>query len=299
MLLPATDYALYTGCIIPLRYPDIENSIRETMPLLGVNVYDMVGAGCCPPGGAFWSVEEISGLAQSARNLSIAESMNKDLMAVCNGCFCYLKNSNLLLKNDKEKRERVNGILNKIGRKYQGTISVYHLVEILYDQIGTDKIKEATKIKLNGVKAAVHYGCHLLRPSDHLMAENPEKPHKLDALVEALGMESVYYPKKLSCCGAGGGMRGNNPDVTLKILEKKLLNIKYSDPDCIVTACPFCFLQFDLGQKGLRDRGEDFCIPVFYYNQLLGLSMGLPKNRIASISETPRDGFIKKFYGVD
>jgi len=27
--------------------------------------------------------------------------------------------------------------------------------------------------------------------------------------------------------------------------------------------------------------------------------MGLPKNRIASISETPRDGFIKKFYGVD
>ena len=52
-LLPATDYALYTGCIIPLRYPDIENSIRETMPLLGANVFDMVGAGCCPPGGAF------------------------------------------------------------------------------------------------------------------------------------------------------------------------------------------------------------------------------------------------------
>jgi len=49
----------------------------------------------------------------------------------------------------------------------------------------------------------------------------------------------------------------------------------------------------------LRDKGEDFCIPVFYYNQLLGLSMGLPKKRIASISETPRDGFIKKFYGVD
>ena len=107
MSLHATDFALYTGCIIPLRYPDIENSIRETMPLLGVNVYDIVGAGCCPPGGAFWSVEEISGLVQSARNISIAESMDKDLMAVCNGCFCYLKNSNFLLKGNQEKREKV------------------------------------------------------------------------------------------------------------------------------------------------------------------------------------------------
>ena len=103
--MPATDYAFYPGCIIPLRYPDIENSIRETMPVLGANVYDMVGAGCCPPGGAFWSVEEISGLTQSARNITIAESMNKDIMAVCNGCFCYLKNSNHILKSDQEKKK--------------------------------------------------------------------------------------------------------------------------------------------------------------------------------------------------
>jgi heterodisulfide reductase subunit B len=46
--------------------------------------------------------------------------------------------------------------------------------------------------------------------------------------------------------------------------------------DAIVNICPFCHLQFDVGQTEVNKKyGTNFQIPVFHLAQLYGLAMGL------------------------
>lgn len=292
-------YAIYLGCITPLRYPDIEASVRETLPELGVELEDIPKATCCPPGGAFWSADEMAAMAISARNISLAEEMNLDMMTICNGCYGFLKKTNEKLKHDEEKRKKINEMLKRANREFKGTIKVKHIAEVLYEDVGVEKIKEAVKRPLTGLKFAVHPGCHLMRPSDYMNFDDPESPHKVEVLVEALGAEVVEWRDKTKCCGAGGGMRGTDPELALKITKEKLLALKEAQVDAVVTVCPFCHLQFDIGQDDLRKRGEiDFSIPSVYYTHLLAIAMGRDPKQVLSFAKTPRNELIKKLEGV-
>lgn len=85
-------------------------------------------------------------------------------------------------------------------------------------------------------------------------------------------IESIEFPEKLSCCGAGGGVWSGDEQVSLGILDRKMKFIKESGADCILDTCPFCHLQLDQGQKRLKTRYE---VPVLHLNQLIGLSFGV------------------------
>ena len=129
-----TSYALYLGCIGPLRYPDIENSIRLTFKELGIELVDMEGATCCPaPGAGFKNFDELAALTVSARNISIAEELGLDVMTFCGGCQGSLNWANKLLQSDPERKDRVNEILSEMGREYRGKAKVKHLVEVVYE----------------------------------------------------------------------------------------------------------------------------------------------------------------------
>jgi len=275
-----TPYALYLGCIIPNRYPGIELAMRNVAPVLGVELKDMEGASCCPAPGVFKSFDKPTWLALAARNLTIAESMGCDVITLCNGCYGTLKEANEILKQDTEQREKVNKILNDVKREFKGSIQVRHLVEVLYRDFGTDQIGKMVKRPLN-LNVAVHYGCHLLRPTKYREIKSSERPTFLDELVEVLGAKSIPYRDKMMCCGAGGGVRAAALDVALDMTREKLQNIKNVGADLIVSPCAFCHLQFDRGQLEIRDKtGMLFNIPTLHYVQFLGLALGLPPEKL-------------------
>ena len=295
VMVMTAPYALYLGCLIPNRYPGIELAMRNVAPALGIELRDMEGASCCPAPGVFKSFYKPTWLALAARNLTIAESLGCDVITLCNGCYGSLKEANEILKQDAEERDKFNKILNDVKREFKGNIQVRHLVEVLYRDFGTDQISKMVKRPLN-LNVAVHYGCHLLRPTKYREIKSSERPTFLDELVEVLGAKSVPYRDKMMCCGAGGGVRAAALDVALDMTKEKLQNIKDAGADLIVTPCAFCHLQFDRGQLEIRDKaGVFFNIPTLHYVQLLGLALGLPPEKLGVYNNAiPTDSIIQK-----
>jgi heterodisulfide reductase subunit B len=280
-------YGLYLGCIAPLRYPGIESATREVLDRLDVEYVDLEGATCCPAPGVTRSFDERTWISIASWNLVLAERKDVEILTICNGCYDSLFEAAHILNEDDEMRKEVNDLT---GEEYGGTTKVRHLAEVLYRDIGLDEIRSESKNQ-QSMNVAVHYGCHFLKPSKIKKIDDPERPTILDELVETTGARSVPYRDKQMCCGAGGGVRAGSPEVSLKMTKIKVDNIKNTDAQCIVTPCPFCHLQFDRGQKEL---GEGYNLPILHISQLLGLAFGIEKSKFGFESHViPVDAILK------
>ena len=290
-------FGMYLGCNIPFRAPDIEHSFYKVFPALGIEVVDLEGTTCCPAWGTAPSFDIDTWLAVSGRNISIAEQQNVDIMTGCNSCFGVMSEAKHMVDHNRDRKKTLLENLAKIDRKYLGSSEIYHVSHILYKEIGPEKICEHLKYTLKQLKIAAQPGCHILWPSDVMAVkeENPFEPTMLIELCEALGADVPKYSKLNGCCGMGA-MRSTDAEKSLGLLKEKLVSMKEeTNPDMIVTTCSSCYLQFDGGQKLLREKGEiDFEIPVFYYTQLLALCMGFDPKNVAAVSDTPRDEIIVK-----
>ncbi|MDD3754674.1 MAG: CoB--CoM heterodisulfide reductase subunit B [Methanobacterium sp.] len=272
------EFAYFLGCIMNNRYPGIEKATRILFDALDVGLKDMEGASCCPAPGVFGSFDRTTWASIAARNLTIAEEQGNDIMTECNGCFGSLFETNHMLHEDPEMKEKINKVLAEVDREYKGEIEVRHFAEILYNDVGLEKLTEKMIKPLN-LNVAVHYGCHFLKPSSEIGIDDPIQPSILDELVEITGAKSVPYKDKMMCCGAGGGLRSRDIDVTADFTKEKLTNMRDAGADAIVNVCPFCHLQFDVGQVETNEKfGTDFDIPVFHLAQLYGMAMGVSKD---------------------
>lgn len=266
-------YSLFPGCIAKNMYPSIEKSTRIVFDKIGIELLDHKYS-CCPAPGVFRGYDRNTHMTLGVRNIVMASQDEVDVMAICNGCYGSLWEANHMFRKSKENQAFVNEMLSKIGLSYDGNTEVYHFADILFENL--DKVKEAKEFDL-GLRVAIHYGCHYLRPSEKHPDLNPENPRIVEAIVEAIGCEPVDFKQRLSCCGAGGGVWSGAEDVSLKILDEKLKTIEEVGVDCIVNICPFCHLQLDQGQGKLKK----YKIPVLHLSELIGLAFGVRPKHLA------------------
>jgi heterodisulfide reductase subunit B len=266
--------SIFLGCIVPNRYPGIEKATKLVLDKLGIDWSDLNGASCCPAPGVFRSFDKASWLALATRNIALSEAMDRDVLTVCNGCYGSLSDANHEMKNDPKLAKATNKHLAGIDMEFKGTSDVRHIVEFFYEELGVEGIRDKVTQPLD-LKVAVHYGCHLIKPSKERGFGSVEKPTFFDELVEATGATSVDYADKMACCGAGGGVRSALLDKSLDMAEHKFKKITEAGADVIVNACPFCHLQLDYGQIEVKEKnGNEYAIPVLHYMQLLALAMG-------------------------
>jgi heterodisulfide reductase subunit B len=265
-------YAFFLGCLIPAREPNYENSVRKIAPRLGVELVEMDGANCCAPF-SVQSIDYISWLALAARNLCIAETMGLNILTLCNDCYESLLMTNMILKEDGETREKVNAILSDVGLQFRGKTEVKIFSDVLYEDVGLEKVKNAVEVPFDGLRVAVQPGCHLTKPKRIHFGERMGV-RALDELVEATGARSIFYSAKDACCG--GPLRGINDVVASDVAKQKLDSMKAAGADCIVTVCPFCFLELDRGQLEIkRHSKEEYGLPVLNFAELLRIAMGM------------------------
>ena len=274
-----TSYSLFLGCTIPARQPNYELSARKTLTKLGIELVDLANMTCCAPP-PVQSIDLETSLAMAAYNICLAEEADLNLLALCSGCFESLAMTNAMLKTDEELKARINKILNRAGKEFQGNKEVKHFLQVLMDDVGIEPLKQSVSKPLNNLKVAAFYGCHALRPSELLKLDDPERPRILENLIEALGAASVEYRNKLKCCG--GLLRGSSDELALELAREKLVNTSKAGADCIATLCPFCFVALDIGQIQARAKfNENYDMPVLHYSELLALALGIDPNELA------------------
>ncbi len=269
-------YYHFLGCIIPHRYPSIEKAANLVFEDLGMELRDMEKASCCPAPGVFGSFDRVTWATIAARNLTIAEAAGLDITTGCNGCFASLWDANHELKHDEELRAAVNENLSAIDREFKGTIEVTHYVDALYRQAGLDNIRKHVTRPLDDVRMALHPGCHWMRPKLIKKKDDSERPHIFREVCETSGATYVPYKDELICCGAGGAVRTADVKTALDFTRQKFDSLLAAGgADIIVTPCPFCELQLDLGQVEIEKNFEkEYHFDIMHVVELLALSFG-------------------------
>ena len=261
----------FWGCMIPLKYPQMESAVRFSMDKLNVELVETDQLSCCPDPIYFKAGDKMKWMTLAARNISIAEEKGLDLITMCSGCTATLSEVNHHLKEDDSLRKEINKDLKKIGREYRGTIEVRHLVTVLRDDIGLKKVSNSVKFPMEDIKVAIHYGCHLLKPSEIMNVEDPLTPTILSELIKATGATPVDHKEYLMCCGKAC----KDVELSLNMSHTVFESIEESGADCLGLICPTCFDSFDIGQLRIsRHFEKDLQIPVIYYFQLLALAQG-------------------------
>jgi heterodisulfide reductase subunit B len=179
--------------------------------------------------------------------------------------------------------------------RYEGVAKVRHIIEVLHDDVGPERIKKAISKPMAGLRFAAHYGCHAIRPSELPRPDDSRNPTKLETLIGALGARWDVYPERLDCCGAGIAVSAG--ESSLKIAGAKLQKLRTEAFDGLVTTCPFCMRMLDARQEAIGALlGSGTSFPVFYYTQLLGLCMGLDGAKLGlQLNMSPVDEIVQKF----
>lgn len=260
-------YSYYPGCCYHTSAKEYDISSRVVCDRLGIQLSDVPDWSCCGSTAAH-STSHLLATSLAARNLSLAEKTGLDVVASCAACYQRLAMANYHLNNNEELLEKVNQI---IDRPYQKSIKVRSMLEIIFES----KTTLATNIvkPLKGLKIAAYYGCLLVRPPS-VQIDDPENPQMMDELMKIAGAQVREWGHKTECCGASLSI--SNEDIVLKLVLNILESAQQAGANCIVTACPLCHFNLDLRQiKVNKSFGTNFELPVFYFTQLIGISLGI------------------------
>jgi len=266
------DLNYYPGCTLKTKARGLEDSAIASMAVLGINLVEIQRWNCC---GAVYSLadDDLVHFLAPIRNLIRAREQGAHKVAtLCSFCYNALKRANLLVQKDAGKRKAINDFIEE-GKDYNGEVEVVHLLEVLRDEVGWESISEKVKIPLQGLKVAPYYGCTLLRPQE-IALDDVERPTILNHLMKSIGAEVVEFPFATECCGSFQIV--TKPDLVTQRAWDILSSALRKGADALVVTCPLCHFNLSQRQPELRYRYSDFTdIPVFYFGQLLALSLQL------------------------
>ena len=258
-------YAYYPGCTATSTAIEYEESVREIARYLGIEFTEIPDWTCCGASSGHVINRELS-LALPSRNLALAEKMNMDVVAPCPGCLLRFKTAEYELGRDSALKLKIE---DDIGSKLNLSRRSRHVLEILYQDIGLEAIRDKVVRPLDGLKVVPYYGCVLVRPPEVTSFDNPENPVIMDEIIGALGAEIVDWSYKVDCCG--GSLSIVVPEIVQKLSGKIIQGAMEAGADMIVTACGICQLNLDMRQPKEPDTKP---IPALYFSELMAHAFG-------------------------
>ncbi|MCW9013921.1 MAG: CoB--CoM heterodisulfide reductase iron-sulfur subunit B family protein [Gammaproteobacteria bacterium] len=283
------EYSFYPGCSSQkgASSSNYLTSVGTMCDALDIKLNTIPDWNCCSASIGYSGGGELPRMALSARNIALSEQNNpgQEIVATCAACWLATRETAERLHEDPEMKAEADIALKEAGLELKNETKIRHMVEVLIDDIGYDKMAEKVVKPLEGLKIAGYIGCQTNRPFG-IDGESFENPKYLDKLVDTLGAESIpEYEKKVSCCG--GALAFSEPEKS-QALVKGILESAYDHgADMIVTPCPVCQMNVEVYQDQINATyGTKFNIPVTYYSTLMAVAYG------GSAKEASLDGQI-------
>ncbi|QWV94769.1 (Fe-S)-binding protein [Geomonas oryzisoli] len=233
----------FLGCVMSLIFSEASLATVELLSSLGYKVVTPKDQKCC--GAPNMLGHDIDGLKEAARfNTDLFQSQQLDFVVTdCGGCGAELK---------------------KYGHHLDGeaaatafSTKVRDISEILATEAGT--LKE--KLKPLPLKVTYHDPCHIA----HCQGIRSQ-PRALINLIP--GIDFRELPEADACCGSAGTYNIEKPEMSDRVLSRKVQNVQKTGADYLVTSNPGCLLQL---KKALSEANPP--VKVIHLTELLQMSL--------------------------
>ncbi len=259
-------YAYYPGCSLESIAREYDLSVRAVCSNLGIELVELPDWSCCGASAGHSTNHRLAS-ALVGRNLALAESEKLDIAVACPACYLRFRTTYQDVKDDSQQQRE---LVNLIGMPYEATYRIRHLLDVICNDIGLDRVNERLTKPLGGLKVVAYYGCYLVRPPKVVAFDDPENPQSMDKLLAALGAEVRDWSGKVDCCG--GSLSLSKRTIASQLVRDISDMAQKAGAEAIVTACPLCHLNLETRQTAAR-RGK---LPILYFTELMGLAMGIP-----------------------
>ena len=268
-------YAYFPGCSAESTARDMHQSTLAVAEALGLELIEPKGWTCCGAT-AGHQTDRILAAALPAATLVKVKDMGLDMVVNCAACYNRMKVANHEIATNKQVRAKV---AEAVGRDYDGSVKVRHLLEVLLDDVGTDAIEAALHKSLAG-----HEGGQLLRLSagPAQRSDRLRRSGESELAGSARGRDGRHGPGM----AAQGRMLRRGP---FHVADRRGRE-------------PYRFHRRD-GQAGRRrvhrgqlphvpdqprhaaarhrqEKGNRYEMPVLYITQLLGLCLGIAPEKL-------------------
>jgi heterodisulfide reductase subunit B len=268
--------AYYPGCSLHSTARELDSSFDATMATLDVGLAEIPGWQCCGNSAGRSANRLLAAALPAAELAKVRDDMQLEAVAVpCAACYNRFQNANHAVGDEAMATD----IARVVGRPYDGGVKVLNLVDVYHDQVGLEALQAKVVRPFQGLKVACYYGCLLTRPPKVTLAEDPEHPVHMDAVVQAIGCAPVEWDSKTDCCGAALSLC--EQDVVDRLVKGIITNARDRGAEAIVCACPLCQINLD-GRQGeiKKSDGSWVDMPILFLSQMVGRALGVSEKQL-------------------
>ena len=273
-------YLYYPANVARQSSYEVEDTIQPLCKSLGIDLIEMIGYNS-DGGNIIKQGNNELQLALNARNIAIAERNGYDILTACASAQGILHDSIQTFENDPIALAAANRVLKKTsGMSVACEVKTHHLLHVLVDEIGLDKIDAAVVNPLD-MDIACYYGPHM-QVEGACGDDDVWNPTYMEQLITALGGTPIEFKTKTSSVG--------NPsllslgDSVMKMTGRVLNDAKKAGAKVLVSACTQSHANLDSYQgKAGRVSNKDTNIPVVHLTEIIAFALGYFPDRFAHL----------------
>ena len=233
--------ALLMGCVQSVIEPSINAATIRLLTRLGYEVVVSAGESCC--GSLTHHMgKEADALWRAKRNVHQWANARVDAVIItASGCGTTIKDYGHMLRLDSVYAARAEAISAKAR----------DIVEFL-SEVGLPAASQALRV-------TYHSACS--------MQHGQQMVNKAQALLRNAGFKVQDIPEGHLCCGSAGIYNIMQPEIATQLRDRKIANIKTTNPQVIATGNIGCITQLATGLQ----------IPILHTIELLDWAYGGPQ----------------------